>query len=1035
MWLLPLSASAQLDQATPEPARSAEVVNAEPAPPATPQSDNPPAEAMIATPAEPSEITSTESDQQWQVRLDAATELDAMERLRDQQLDRLAELRRKVGAYNDATFRALKLAGDGGDSPPLSSPESAAIRAENAAAAGIEPAWLSRDDHLSGLLNALERHGLRLNQIDNRIDLADRRLADALVVRIRQLSAQADNEAEGSLLAQGVGLVERNGERLLEQAQALTSERKAQVEQQRDTFQTTELLREAQGRLQLDSSGRRVGPWLWTRQRLLAHPTQLSHQLDRIRQQRETAGLQLIDLTPSRRLAHSALASTNRASGGDPALTALREVHVNVLDHTWQTLNRRVDALMQSETALLARIAATRDLWQIIDRQLLWIPSHPPMRLAAQHGLHQAFYLGVLRPGNPVAVGTAAIRANLADRAIGYGVIVAAMLALHWLRRDTPRRLAVLARAKRAVVSDRFSLTLKALVWTVLAALPWPLLLWLIGDVLIDRDAVLVSRVAQGHAIKALAPLLFCSLFLYWGSRENGLFRGHLRWPDRRCDLLRRYLPAMTAVLLPLYAIAEVAITHNISFMLDGRAVDTPARLALLALCGFALWSTWRLFAPGGFWRRREGSESGPLRWLTRLTLAGTLVVCLVLVLAGYIYSAFVLIGALLASVGIAIVVTLVHGLLARWFLLGERQLLQRRRDQRPTVRADADAPMPDAEDFPLQTLNDQSRRLLAAAWVVMLVLGLGWVWADVLQAFMRLDDITLWHFQGSDGEGQRVAMPVTAMSVLLGLTTLVVTFVAARNLPSLIEIGLLPLRGIDAATRYATISVARYAIVIVGILVGLSLFGLRWSQLQWLAAGLTVGLGFGLQEIFANFISGLILLFERPFRVGDVITVGDLSGRVVTIRTRATTILDFDNKEIVIPNKTFITGQLVNWTLSDSVTRITIAVAIVYGSDLDKTRALLLQAAQENPRVLSDPPASCVLAVFGERALEFQLRVFVGNIADRIPVQDELNTRISQLLSEHRIGVAFRPRDRDPELDRSDDDDDSLSVPRAPLA
>ena len=178
----------------------------------------------------------------------------------------------------------------------------------------------------------------------------------------------------------------------------------------------------------------------------------------------------------------------------------------------------------------------------------------------------------------------------------------------------------------------------------------------------------------------------------------------------------------------------------------------------------------------------------------------------------------------------------------------------------------------------------------------------------------------------------------------------LALTVVAARNLPGLLEIGLLSKVNMDAASRYAITSVSRYAIVLVGIIVGLGLLGLRWGQLQWMAAALTVGLGFGLQEIFANFVSGLILLFERPFRVGDVITVNNLDGTVTRIRTRATTILDFDNKEIVVPNKTFITGQLVNWTLSDETTRITIKVGVDYGTDPALVHKLLLQAADRWP-------------------------------------------------------------------------------------
>jgi potassium efflux system protein len=237
-------------------------------------------------------------------------------------------------------------------------------------------------------------------------------------------------------------------------------------------------------------------------------------------------------------------------------------------------------------------------------------------------------------------------------------------------------------------------------------------------------------------------------------------------------------------------------------------------------------------------------------------------------------------------------------------------------------------------------------------------------------------------------------------------------TVMASRNLPGLIELGLLSQTSIDAASRYAITSILRYAIVITGTVVGLQLLGMRWSQLQWMAAALTVGLGFGLQEIFANFVSGLILLFERPFRVGDVISVGDLTGRVTRIRTRATTILDFDNREIVVPNKNFITGQLLNWTLSDSTTRITIRVGVAYGTDPEQVHARLLQAAANHPLVLRDPEPRSWFLAFGASSLDFELRVFVESLADRLQVQSELHRDIVRLFAEDGIEIAFPQMD-----------------------
>jgi potassium efflux system protein len=162
----------------------------------------------------------------------------------------------------------------------------------------------------------------------------------------------------------------------------------------------------------------------------------------------------------------------------------------------------------------------------------------------------------------------------------------------------------------------------------------------------------------------------------------------------------------------------------------------------------------------------------------------------------------------------------------------------------------------------------------------------------------------------------------------LLALLALVLGVTAARNVPGLLEIVLLRRFTEDASVRYAAVAVTRYLISFLVIVAVFGLLGVRWGHLQWLAAAFSVGLGFGLQEIFGNFVSGLILLFERPFRVGDVVTIGELSGTVRRVNTRATTIVDFDGKDIVIPNKTFITERFVNWTLSGSARDLCLLLA-----------------------------------------------------------------------------------------------------------
>ena len=166
------------------------------------------------------------------------------------------------------------------------------------------------------------------------------------------------------------------------------------------------------------------------------------------------------------------------------------------------------------------------------------------------------------------------------------------------------------------------------------------------------------------------------------------------------------------------------------------------------------------------------------------------------------------------------------------------------------------------------------------------------------------------------------------------------------------------------------------------------------------------------LQEVVANFICGLIVLFERPFRVGDTVTIGDISGTVSRIRIRATTVVDWDRKELIVPNKEFIVGRLINWSLSDKYIRIRIPVGIAYGSDTALADKLLLKAAQDHPQVLDDPEASAFFLGFGDNCLNFELRAFINEPLDRVRVISDLHRAIDNAFREAKIEISFPQRD-----------------------
>lgn len=887
---------------------------------------------------------------------------------------------------------------------------------------------------------------LELRALRHRLAVREPRLA-VLQRRIAELGREELAALAQSLATQAEALVTEDpavteaarvnrtlGEELVETNESLARQRNALAGEEEALARDLAGLQDARTRLELGGQSEQVGTWLWAELRRLEPEARLKDRLD---QARETLGqlrLRLITLgelqrdladipdavrTLRRQAPGSEEDAPQAAGDAQDRLPALLEQRRDLANRLEPLIWRHVTALEQSERSLQARLDANTQLRTTLDRHLLWIRSHPPVGSDWLATVPDGAY-DLVKPAR-FATTAMLVQRDFGERPLAWIGALALVLALVAVRLRAPERLDAMAQAVRQVRADRYRRTFESLAWTAAGALPGAVALFAAGKLLQGVGDSGKYSDSLGLALQALALPAFTLAFLAWMVRDRGLAHAHFRWTKTRRDALARWMPGLQLVLLPMYFVVALAFIRN-----QELAIAVQARVAIVVASLFSAWVLWDLLAPARLWHMRgHDPEPSGTRRVLRVLLPAGMVAMALLALDGYVYSSAIVLDAQFATVGMVAAVAVLHGLLARWFLLGERRLALHRQDQKREAAAQAAAEgTADAEDggeavptdlepeITLETVNAQSRRLLRAFKLTLLVVGLAWVWADVLPAFARFDEIALWHVSETAEDGSTVQVAVTLMAALLGLLALALTFVAARNLPGLLEIGLRSRANIDAASRYAITSVARYAIVLVGIVLGLGLLGLHWGQLQWMAAALTVGLGFGLQEIFANFVSGLILLFERPFRVGDVITVNNLDGTVTRIRTRATTILDFDNKEIVVPNKAFITGQLVNWTLSDETTRITIKVGVDYGTDPALVHKLLLQAANENPRVLQDWPPRSWLLEFGASTLDFELRVFVGAMTDRLAVRNEINMRLIELFEQNGIAFAYPQMD-----------------------
>jgi len=253
---------------------------------------------------------------------------------------------------------------------------------------------------------------------------------------------------------------------------------------------------------------------------------------------------------------------------------------------------------------------------------------------------------------------------------------------------------------------------------------------------------------------------------------------------------------------------------------------------------------------------------------------------------------------------------------------------------------------------------------------------------------------------------------PITISSVFMFVFVLVAFFVLSRILVRGLLRKILPKFDIDIGTQFTFRRITHYLIMIVGAVVAFQFVGIDLSGLAVIFGLLSVGVGFGLQNVTSNFVAGLILLFERPIRVGDRISVGDEEGNVVAINMRSTTIRSLNNITIIIPNSEFISSNVINWSHGDPKIRLEIPVGVSYGSDLETVLKALREVAQEHPEVLDDPKPDVLLTSFGDSSWDMLLRAWIADPQRHPTIRSELNCAIVHKFREYNIEIPFPQRD-----------------------
>jgi small-conductance mechanosensitive channel len=244
-------------------------------------------------------------------------------------------------------------------------------------------------------------------------------------------------------------------------------------------------------------------------------------------------------------------------------------------------------------------------------------------------------------------------------------------------------------------------------------------------------------------------------------------------------------------------------------------------------------------------------------------------------------------------------------------------------------------------------------------------------------------------------------------------LVLVVFLFYLSGKLRSWIVERVLSRTNMEVGARQATGAIIRYSIIAIGFAIILQTAGIDLTALNVLAGAIGLGLGFGLQNIVNNFICGIIILFERPIKVGDRVVVGEVEGDVVHIGARSTTVVSNDNISIIVPNSRFITENVVNWSHNDRKVRFRIPVSVAYGTDVALVERVLLEVAAANPDVLETPPPGVRLMEFGDSGLGFELRAWSTSLIHRRGLlTSALNIAIYRTFMEHGIVIPYPRRD-----------------------
>lgn len=689
------------------------------------------------------------------------------------------------------------------------------------------------------------------------------------------------------------------------------------------------------------------------------------------------------------------------------ALDNILQERKKMLSEILKSLNSQLNLSLNIEANQKQVVLISDTLQSKLQQQSFWVKSNNPIDLEWAENFPK-FAINEIAELTKY-IGFENIQDNLKS-SIAITIFLLLVYALIiWKKSAIKTRLQEIALQVNTLKSDSQWHTPEAMFWTIVLALPSTLLFLAIFTIMVTlffSDPV--AGLAWGAKVSGYWLFFATVLSLL---RPNGLAYRHFGMPQASNEIFQRIVKQSVWIVVLLVISSIFSQIDIIGFTND--VIGQVMTIVALALCLFVV----RPLLDRGM-REYENAKtedgkkrSVSLLKLLRLVLFIAPITLIVLIVLGYYYTAVYLIEHILNSYFVALVWVFGRYFAYRFLTISSRRMAYRRlQEKRKKIREQASDPKEESkeeENIKISTVNAQIFRVADLIGWVVLFASLYAIWSDLISVAYYLEGVILWEQVETTSKGTMVES-ITLLNLMRSLSYLVITYVLVKNIAGILEVTFFSRIRLSKGTPHTITAVLTYIIATFGIISSFTSLGVSWSKIQWVFTALSVGLGFGVREIFGSFVSGTILLFERPIRVGDKVTVGQYSGVISRIRLRSTTLIDDENKEVVLPNQAFVTDRFINWTLNNTITRLQILIKIYADSDLKLVRQLLLQAAGESPKVMADPEPSVNLLQFGDGWIEHELTVYVPELNDRGITRNFLYYRINQLFQEHYIKLVF---------------------------